>query len=122
MPANDFTIFSGHVNTLQKLKKQLPSTLPVAKADGRISEVFSSLPVPENPIEQWEIFDRRLNALWSEDKRVNGRLPHMEVGQFRAETIREALLTKVWIRSGHFRAVPRARKVEKHGSAALLNP
>lgn len=38
----------------------------------------------------------------------------------RAETVKQALLTKCWLRSGLFHPIPKTRRVEKHGSAALI--
>lgn len=38
----------------------------------------------------------------------------------KAETIREALLTKLWIRGGFFETVPEPKRVAKHGSAELF--
>jgi hAT family C-terminal dimerisation region len=38
----------------------------------------------------------------------------------KAETIKEALLTKVWIKGHLIELVPKPRPVAKHGSAELL--
>jgi hypothetical protein len=37
-----------------------------------------------------------------------------------AETIQEALLTKVWIRTGLFKLVPPPKRAVEHGDASLL--
>ncbi len=53
------------------LVKCLPDTLPLASADDPIADRFAR--VEHN---DWESFDRVINALFGEDTRVDGRLPN----------------------------------------------
>ncbi|KAJ2922967.1 hypothetical protein H1R20_g14147, partial [Candolleomyces eurysporus] len=83
MAPNVFAVFSKHVTTLHQLSKKLPTAVPIAPKDSRISTVFANIPVPDDPLEHWEVFNRRMDALFSEDSRdkVTGRLPNIQRGK-----------------------------------------
>lgn len=68
---------------IDKGKKTLPTTLPLAPKDSQIVKVFARIPVPKDPREHWEVFDRRFNALFGEDTRdkATGRLPNLLRGK-----------------------------------------
>lgn len=80
---NAFTEFQSLLSSFNKLKKSLPTAVSLASKNSRIVEVFTNKPVPSNPIECWEVFDSRLNALYGEDLRdpKSGRLPNVERGK-----------------------------------------
>lgn len=79
-----YQTFQDAVAALEKAKKALPTSVPLAPKDGRIATVFSNLPVPQSPIEHWEIFDRRMNALYGEDTRntTTGLLSNLQRGKY----------------------------------------
>ncbi|KAJ2923828.1 hypothetical protein H1R20_g13269, partial [Candolleomyces eurysporus] len=53
--------FSRKVKTLCGLVLQLPLTVPIAKQDGRIVEVFDRYPIPADSSENWEVFNHRMD-------------------------------------------------------------
>jgi hypothetical protein len=83
MPLDSFDSFHVILASLQKLKKALPHSIPSAPKDSRIVEVFTRVPVPNNPLEHWEACNRRLDSLFGEDLRdaVTGRLPNIQKGK-----------------------------------------
>ncbi|KAJ2920184.1 hypothetical protein MD484_g20, partial [Candolleomyces efflorescens] len=83
MPPNVFSVFSKNVTTLHQLTKRLPTSVPLAPKDSRITTVFTNIPVPKDPLEHWEVFNRRMDALFSEDSRdkATGRLPNVQRGK-----------------------------------------
>ena len=79
----DFTIFSNLVTELQALLKKLPKSVPPATRQDKICEVFIKIPIPFDPTQDWEVFNRRMDALFSEDLRdASGRLYHLKRGAF----------------------------------------
>ena len=79
----DFTIFSNLVTELQALLKKLPKSVPLATRQDKICEVFIKIPIPFDPTQDWEVFNRRMDALFSEDLRdAHGRLYHLKRGAF----------------------------------------
>lgn len=82
-PPNPFGQFSLLVTELVELVKNLPTSVRSAKSNSRIVTVFTNIPVPDNPIDQWEAFDKRMNALYGEDLRDAGtkRLPNIQRGK-----------------------------------------
>ena len=83
MPLPDYRAFSQKIDRLKGLAKSLPSTVPVATKDGRIVEVFTNIPVTEDPAEHWQTFNRRMDALFGHELRdSNGRLLNVKRGPF----------------------------------------
>ena len=83
MPLPNYGNFSQKLNLLKGLARQLPSTVPLATKDDCIVEVFTSIPVSENPTDHWEIFNRRMNALFGNELRnSDGRLLNIKRGAF----------------------------------------
>jgi hypothetical protein len=73
--------FSQNLKLLKALVKALPKSVPVASQSDRIFEVFSNIPVPSNPVEQFEVFNRRMDNLFGEDLRdAQGRLLNVKRG------------------------------------------
>jgi hypothetical protein len=90
MPLPDYRNFCQKLDKLKGLAKQLPASVPIATKDGRIMEVFSSIPISENPTEHWETFNRRMDALFGDELRnSDGRLLHVERGAFGIDLILE---------------------------------
>ena len=75
-------IFSRKVKALCSLILQLPTTVPIAKADSQIVEVFRRHPVPMDSSENWEVFNCRMDILFGEETCINGRLPTVERGRY----------------------------------------
>jgi hypothetical protein len=83
MPLPDFRSFYQKIDQLRGLAKQLPPTVPIATKDDRIVEVFTNIPVSENPAEHWETFNRRMDALFGNELcDSNGRLLNVKRGAF----------------------------------------
>lgn len=82
-PPNPFQTFTALNEELASLVETLPTSVPSAKAKSRIVTVFTSIPVPKNPLELWEVFDRQFNALFGEDLRdvKTKRLPNIQRGK-----------------------------------------
>ena len=82
-PPNPFQEFTALNEELTSLVQSLPTSIPAAKAKSRIVTVFTNIPVPKNPLELWEVFDKRFNALFGEDLRdaKTGRLPNVQRGK-----------------------------------------
>ena len=80
---NSFQVFTALNKELTSLVESLPTSVPNAKATSRTITVFTSIPVPKNPLELWEVFDRRFNALFGEDLRdvKTKRLPNIQQGK-----------------------------------------
>ncbi|KAJ3501122.1 hypothetical protein NMY22_g19033 [Coprinellus aureogranulatus] len=78
---NPYSEFQSVLEQLKKLK--LPLSVPVATKDSRISEVFASVPVPTNPLLQWQACNHRFDSLYGEDLRdpETGRLPNILRGK-----------------------------------------
>jgi hypothetical protein len=88
MPLPDYGMFYQKVDQLKALVKRLPSTVPVATKDDRIVEVFTNIPVSDNPAEDWETFNRRMDALFGNELRdSNGRLLNVKRGTFGIDLI-----------------------------------
>lgn len=85
-------IYGRHVDSLAKLVKQLPDSVPLATSEDQIPAVFSSLDVPDDPNEAWEIFDRRFNSLFGEEIRnASGRLVNFRRGPLGIEAVLDYL-------------------------------
>jgi len=90
MPLPDYRVFSQKIDHLKVLAKQLPSTIPIATKDDRIVEVFTKIPVSDNPAEHWEIFNRRMDVLFGNELRdSNGRLRHVKRGTLGIDLVLE---------------------------------
>ncbi|RXW12522.1 hypothetical protein EST38_g13333, partial [Candolleomyces aberdarensis] len=92
-------VFARKVKALRSLILQLPPTVPIAKPDSQIVEVFKRHPVPADSSENWEIFNRRMDILFGEETRVNGHLPTVERGRYGMDLILGYLEDEV--ASGH---------------------
>lgn len=86
-------IYARHVKRLQIALADLSSTVPAAKKDGKIASVFSRIPVPQNPAEAWEVWDRRMVALFGvTEVREDGSLLNFEVGPYGMDMVAKYLL------------------------------
>ncbi|KAJ2920749.1 hypothetical protein H1R20_g16345, partial [Candolleomyces eurysporus] len=81
-PPDFFQHFSKHVANLAKLLSSLPSSLREGKKEGLIAATFNKITVPESNDEYWQVFNRRLDILFSEEQRdeKTGRLPNITRG------------------------------------------
>ena len=75
-------IVEDQIGHLKALVSALPSSVPPATEDGRIATVFTKIPESKDPDDQWPVFNRRMDALFGEDLRVNGRLLNVTRGPF----------------------------------------
>ncbi len=79
----NYNSFSNLVKELQALEKRLPKSIPVAMRNDKICDVFVKIPLSFDPSEDWEIFNRRMDALFSEELRdKSGRLLHIKRGEY----------------------------------------
>jgi hypothetical protein len=76
------TIVEGQVGRLKARVSLLRSSVPSATEDGRIATVFANIPESEDPDDQWPVFNCRMDALFDEDLRENGRLLNVKKGPF----------------------------------------
>ncbi|KAF6744658.1 hypothetical protein DFP72DRAFT_1093429 [Ephemerocybe angulata] len=76
-------VFARYFSTIKAKTPLLPASIPLAKIDSRIQQVFNNIPADGPADEAFEVFDRRFNALYHEDLRdaATGRLPNFERGQ-----------------------------------------
>lgn len=88
MPLPDFRVFSEKLTLLKSLTKLLPNTIPVATKDDKIFQVFTNIPLTDNPEEQWPIFNRRMDAIFGHELRdSSGRLLHVKRGKLGIELV-----------------------------------
>ena len=71
------------LSSFDKLKKSLPTAIPLTRKNSHIIEVFNDKPVPSNLIEHWEVFNSWLNTLYVEGlwDPKSGHLPDVESGK-----------------------------------------
>jgi hypothetical protein len=83
-PDDYYRIFSKHVKDLAELSPLLPNSLPEATDDGLIASIFCRVPVSNDPLERWEVFNRRMDLLFAEEMRDNstGYLLNIACGPF----------------------------------------
>jgi hypothetical protein len=75
-------IVEDQIGRLKSLVSALPSSVPCATEDGRITTVFTNVPESQDPDNQWPVFDRRMDTLFGEDLHVNGCLLNVTRGPF----------------------------------------
>ena len=77
----DFRLFAQKVEELGALADRLPQSVPLGTEDDKIMQVFDSIPIPSNPSEQWEAFNKRMDALFGHELRdEDGHLIHVRRG------------------------------------------
>ncbi|KAI9450260.1 hypothetical protein F5148DRAFT_1290930 [Russula earlei] len=76
------TTVEDQLKHLKALVSSLPSSVPSATEDGCIATVFNNIPESEDPDDQWPVFNHRMDALFGEDLRENGRLLNVKRGPF----------------------------------------
>jgi hypothetical protein len=83
-PNDYYRIFSKHVKDLDALSPLLPNKLPEATDNDRIASIFRKVPVSNDPLESWEVFNRRMDLLFAEEMRdkVTGYLSNIARGPF----------------------------------------
>ncbi|KAF4609484.1 hypothetical protein D9613_012328 [Agrocybe pediades] len=99
MPAisNAFSIFKAKVDELKSIAPKVPTSLPVATKKDKIYEVFEKIPTSTDVTVHWEIFNRRMDALFSAELRdpQSGRLLHLKRGKFGLDYILEYFVDSV---------------------------
>lgn len=90
MPLPDFRVFAEKLTILKSLTKLLPNTVPVATKNDKIFQVFTSIPLNNNPEEEWPIFNRRMDAIFGHELRdSSGRLLHVRRGKLGMDLVLE---------------------------------
>ncbi|KAF4612503.1 hypothetical protein D9613_012755 [Agrocybe pediades] len=100
MPAsksNAFSIFKAKVDELKSITPMVPTSLPAATKKDKIYEVFEKIPTSTDVTVQWEIFNRRMDALFSAELRdpQSGRLLHLKRGKFGLDYVLEYFVDSV---------------------------
>jgi hypothetical protein len=83
-PNDYYRIFLKHVKDLDALCPSLLNKLPKATDNDRIASIFRKVPVSNDPLESWEVFNRRMDLLFAEEMRdkVTGYLSNIARGPF----------------------------------------
>lgn len=89
MPQNPFSDFKALVDKLKKLVQRLPKSIPLATEKHRIHEVFTNIPIPSDPSSSYECFNKRMDALYAEDLRQDGKLPNVYRGPYGLDLVAE---------------------------------
>lgn len=84
LPSNEYQSFSETVSALKVLVEKLPKSVPVGKKKDVIPMLFEKIPVPADPSQHFEVFNRRMDILFGENLRdtKTGRLPNIRRGAF----------------------------------------
>jgi hypothetical protein len=91
-PTQFHGVFGRHIESLRKSLEALPDSVTLATSDDKISKVFSSLKIPDDDNEAWEIFDRRMNSLFGEELcDSSGRLLNFKRGPLGMDMVVEYL-------------------------------
>ncbi|PPR07642.1 hypothetical protein CVT24_006550 [Panaeolus cyanescens] len=81
-------IFGRNVSLLDTGVATLPMSVREATPSDEISSVFLQNPVPDNIEEKWEVFNKRMDALYGEDRRNDdGALPNILRGKHGLELV-----------------------------------
>lgn len=81
---DSFKSFSERLEVLQRLTGTIPEkALRCATKKDCITQVFDAIKIPENDDERWEVFNRRMDALFGDDQhdKKTGRMLHVLQGQ-----------------------------------------
>lgn len=82
MPSpNLYRVFKGHVLTISGLHPHLPISVPLAKADSRIVDIWKKVPTGTTA-EVYEVFNRRFELVFGQNHDLPpGQLPNFERGK-----------------------------------------
>lgn len=81
---NTYQVFSERFSLLKEKVNLLPKSIPVAKKNDVVPMLFKNVPIPADPVQHFEVFNRRMDILFGEslwDKKT-GRLPNITRGAY----------------------------------------
>jgi hypothetical protein len=89
----------GQIQCLSSLVSLLPSSVPLATKNDEIFRIFTKIPIPDDPEDQWPVFNRRMDILFGEDVRnTNGRLANVVRGPLGMDLVMDYLSKAVTAR------------------------
>ena len=108
----DFHTRTAIVDTITKLTKKLPSSIPEGKRDGKPYQVMTNDNYQgETP---WETFNKRLDATFGEDCRnAEGHLENVCRGQFGMDIVTKYLLIVIDLPRAQAFHAPMMLKLER---------
>lgn len=81
---NAYKTFVEKLDLLEEVSRGIPASVPMARKNHLIAVTFENIPVPDNTPLHWEVFNRRMDALFGDDVRdpKTGRLLNIARGPF----------------------------------------
>jgi hypothetical protein len=82
----------GQIQRLSSLITLLPSSVPLATKNDEVFRVFTKIPIPDDPKDQWPIFNCQMDILFGKDVRnTDGRLANVVRGPLGMDLVMDYL-------------------------------